>query len=198
MADDHDADVANLITQAMTFRLASAPKIRGKPGLLVLGMGGTFDKDYPRAHSGYSFEICEPAAERMLASMPFLGVTWRVQSVCKKDSTELTDVDRDLLVAAIRAAPEPRIVITHGTDTLAETAQYVAVSGVAAGKAVVVTGAMKPERFKDSDAAFNFGTAVGATALLPNGSVALAMGGQVIDCKRVVRDLETGLFLEQA
>ena len=94
-----------------------------KPKLLVLATGGTFDKDYPRVHSGYAFEIGEPAAERMLASMPFLGVEWRVESVCAKDSTEITNADRDQLVAAIKRAPENRVVITHGTDTLIETAR---------------------------------------------------------------------------
>lgn len=173
----------------------STPK---RSRLAVLGMGGTIDKDYPRSTNGYAFEIDEPAAERVLGSMPFLYVDWRVESIVKKDSTEITDADRDLLVAAVRRAPEERIVVTHGTDTLIETARYLHRTGAASSKAVVFVGAMKPERFKDSDASFNLGMAVGGTALLPPGSIALAMGGNVIDCHAVERDLATGFFVPAA
>ena len=178
----------------------SAKKLKtgsgAKPRLAVIGMGGTIDKDYPRAHSGYAFEICEPAAERVLAQFPFLGVDWRVESVCAKDSTEITDADRELLVAAVRRSEEARVVVTHGTDTLIETAQYLHRSGAAANKAVALVGSMKPERFNDSDAHFNLGAAVSATSLLPRGSVAVVMGGNVIDCNQAERDLDTGRFVE--
>ena len=87
--------------------------------------------------------------------------------------------------------------MTHGTDTLIETARFLAQSGAAAAKAVAFTGAMKPERFKDSDAAFNVGAAVGATAVLSPGSIVIVMGGNVIDCTKVVRDMQTGLFLHE-
>ena len=173
-------------------------RMASKPKLLVLATGGTFDKDYPRVHSGYAFEIGEPAAERMLASMPFLGVEWRVESVCAKDSTEITNADRDQLVAAIKRAPENRVVVTHGTDTLIESAQYVLKSGAATGKVIAFTGAMKPERFKDSDAPFNLGAAVGASGLWSPGSVVVAMGGNLIPCMRAARDLQTGLFVATA
>ena len=166
-----------------------------KPKLLVLATGGTFDKDYPRVHSGYAFEIGEPAAERMLASMPFLGVEWRVESVCAKDSTEITNADRDQLVAAIKRAPENRVVVAHGTDTLIESAQYVLKSGAATGKVISFTGAMKPERFKDSDAMFNLGGAVSATSCIAAGSVVVCMGGNVIPATECVRDTSTGHFV---
>ena len=64
--------------------------------LVVIGMGGTIDKEYPRTANGYAFEIDEPAAERVLSGLPFLGLQWRVESVCRKDSTEITDADRKL------------------------------------------------------------------------------------------------------
>ena len=166
--------------------------------IAVLGMGGTIDKDYPRTTKGYAFEIDEPAAERILTGLIFPGIAYRVQSICRKDSTEIVENDRNALVDAIRVADEARLVITHGTDTLIETAQYVAKSGVATGKTIAFTGAMKPERFKDSDASFNLGTAIGATAALPAGSVVVAMGGRIIDSMRCFRDTETGLFEERA
>ena len=164
----------------------------------VFGMGGTIDKDYPRTTKGYAFEIDEPAAERVLAGLPLLGITWRVQSICRKDSTELVHEDRQALVEAVRAATETRLIVTHGTDTLIETAQYVANSGAGVGKAIAFTGAMKPERFKDSDAPFNLGAAVGATAVLAPGSVVIVMGGRVIESSRCMRNLDSGRFEEQA
>ena len=194
--------------------------------LVVLGTGGTIDKDYPRATGGYAFEIDEPAAERVLGALP-LSIAVRTQSVCKKDSQELTDADRARLVKALRATTASRVVITHGTDTLIETAQYIARDSAAVGpKVVALTGAKKPEVFKDSDAAFNIGVAVGATvcarplesahpvaraaprdtwvlsrasqAALPAGSVVVCMSGRVIDAMRCTRDPETGYFVEKS
>lgn len=100
------------------------------------------------------------------------------------------------MVAAVLQASEDRVVVTHGTDTLIESAQYLAQSGAGASKVVAFTGAMKPERFKDSDAAFNLGAAVAATATLPHGSVVVAMGGAVIDATKCARDKTSGRFVE--
>ena len=166
--------------------------------LLVLGMGGTIDKDYPRSTMGYAFEIDEPAAARVLEGLPFLPMPFSVQSICKKDSTEIDASDREQLVAAVQSAEATRIVVTHGTDTMIETAQLLLASGAADGKAVAFTGAMKPERFKDSDAPFNLGAAVGASGLWSPGSVVVAMGGNLIPCMRAARDLQTGLFVATA
>uniref|UniRef100_A0A7S0BW39 L-asparaginase N-terminal domain-containing protein n=1 Tax=Proboscia inermis TaxID=420281 RepID=A0A7S0BW39_9STRA len=166
--------------------------------LIVLGMGGTIDKDYPRSTGGYAFEIDEPAAERILKQLPSLNLQFEVRSICRKDSTEIDAFEREKLVAAIRAAPpSARIVVTHGTDTLIETAKVLVDSGAAEGKRVAFTGAMKPERFKDSDASFNLGGAVIATAQLPLGSVVVCMGGNVIQASVCVRDKDTGFFCEQ-
>ena len=164
--------------------------------LLVVGTGGTIDKDYPRSTRGYAFEIDEPAAARILDDMRYLTVHYRVESVCKKDSTEITDDDRERLVAVIRTSTERRVLVTHGTDTMIETARYLLKSGAAAGKVIAFTGAMKPERFKDSDAGFNVGAAVGVTDVLPLGTVVVVMGGRAIPCSRCIRDLETGRFVD--
>ena len=77
-----------------------------------------------------------------------------------------------------------------------ETARYLLKSGAAAGKVIAFTGAMKPERFKDSDAGFNVGAAVGVTDVLPLGTVVVVMGGRAIPCSRCIRDLETGRFVD--
>ena len=162
--------------------------------MLVLGMGGTIDKDYPRTTKGYAFEIDEPAARRVCETANIRGLL--VRSIVRKDSQEITDADRDVLVEAVRGATETRIVVTHGTDTLAQTARYVAASGAAHGKAVAFTGAMKPERFKDSDAAFNVGAAVTVTSVLERGAVVVVMGGRAIPASRCQRDLRTGEFVD--
>lgn len=163
-----------------------------------LRRAGTIDKDYPRATSGYTFEIDFPAADRVLHELPFLSVPFATRSLVRKDSSEIGDADRALLEAAVRdPTAAARIVVTHGTDTMIQTAQRLLKSGAAAGKAVAFTGAMKPERFKDSDAAFNLGAAVGATATGAPGSVVVCMGGRVINAASCTRDEASGFFLEK-
>lgn len=89
-----------------------------------------------------------------------------------------------------------RVVVTHGTDTMIETAKYVHASGAATGKMVAFTGSMKPERFKDSDAPFNLGMAVAATSHIQPGAVVVCMGGRAVDCCKAKRTAE-GLFVSE-
>ena len=160
--------------------------------LLFIQTGGTIDKDYPRPSRGYAFEIAEPAVRRVLArGNP--GFEFEVLSVLKKDSSDLTEEDRERIYRVCVQADSQRIIITHGTDTMLETAR--SLSRIE-GKVIVLTGAAKPERFSDSDAAFNIGTAVGASGVLKNG-VYIAMNGRVYPWDRVKRDRETGQFVEE-
>ena len=164
-----------------------------QPQITVIAMGGTIDKDYPRSAGGYAFEIDEPAAGRVLSDLPpNVSVPHVIVSVCRKDSTEINAADRQALCDAVASVPPGgRVVVTHGTDTLVESAQalersgahpnlnpnpdptptptpnpnpksaqVLERSGAANGKAVVFTGAMRPERFRQSDAAFHLGGAV--------------------------------------
>ena len=179
---------------SLSMTASSAGARRADNHLTIVATGGTFDKDYPRSTRGYAFEIDEPAAGRVLDGMPFLGLSYDVVSVCRKDSTEIDAADRAAIAGAVASAAGRLVVVTHGTDTLIESARHVARSGSAAGKSVVFCGAMKPERFKDSDAAFNLGGAVAAAGVLPPGSVAVCMGGRVFDCDDAWRNTETGLF----
>ena len=181
------------VTAAYSLSMSAGAR-RADNHLTIVATGGTFDKDYPRSTRGYAFEIDEPAAGRVLDGMPFLGLSYDVVSVCRKDSTEIDDSDRAAIAGAVASAAGRLVVVTHGTDTLIESARHVARSGSAAGKSVVFCGAMKPERFKDSDAAFNLGGAVAAAGVLPPGSVAVCMGGRVFDCDDAWRNTETGLF----
>jgi L-asparaginase len=102
-----------------------------------------------------------------------------VEPVLAKDSLELTEADRALIRRRIADCSHARIVVTHGTDTMVETAA--ALEGVP-GKTIVLTGSMQPARFRNTDAAFNVGVAIGAVQSLPAG-VYLAMNGRIFDPK---------------
>jgi hypothetical protein len=166
-----------------------------RPMITVVTTGGTIDKEYPRK-GGYAFEFGEAsAAARILETVvPPAWLNVAFLAVCQKDSTEITAADRASLSHAIRSAPCDRIVVTHGTDTLIESALFIQQSHAAAGKRVVFTGALQPERFRDSDASFNLGGAIAATDLLPPGSVFICMCGRVIAADQCVRDPITGRF----
>jgi L-asparaginase len=159
--------------------------------LLFVQTGGTIDKDYPRTRGGYAFEIADPAVQRIL-ELVNPSFEYRVVSVVRKDSLELTEEDRGAIREACRADDATRIVITHGTDTMIDTARAL---GEIAGKVIVLTGAMRPERFSNSDAPFNIGVAVGAAQTLPPG-VYVAMHGQVHPWTEV-RRTEAGQFVKR-
>lgn len=102
----------------------------------------------------------------------------------KKDSLDLTDKDRKSMVRFCRAARAKRIIITHGTDTMTKTAKELR---VIKNKIIVLTGAMRPEKFSDSDAMFNVGSAVGAMSCLPAG-VYIAMNARIYPWSRCRKD----------
>ena len=158
-------------------------------------MGGTIDKDFPRAVQGYGFEIVEPAVVRILKGLS-CAFTHDVTTVCRKDSLDVTPEDRLMLLAILRKAKARRIVVTHGTDAMIETAQFVA-SGLgetAAERTIVFTGANRPERFADSDAQFNVGSAITAVGLLDAGCY-ICMNGRTFASDRCRRDARTGHFV---
>ena len=150
--------------------------------------GGTIDKDYPKVTKGWAFEIAEPAFNRILEKLN-PSFTSQSYEAFKKDSQEITLEDREKLKALCKSIPEDKIIITHGTDTMAETAKYL--SGI--NKTIVITGSMKPERFSNSDAPINLGAAIAACQTLNEGSY-LVMHGMVIPHDQVERDLETGKY----
>ncbi|MBB4612807.1 asparaginase domain-containing protein [Novosphingobium taihuense] len=156
--------------------------------ILVLTTGGTIDKAYFDALSEYQIvESGIPALiEQARVALPF-----RVMELMRKDSLELTDADRDLIAAAVREAPERHVVITHGTDTMTETAK---VLSAIAGKTIVLTGALSPARFAETDAPFNLGMAF-ATAQVAAPGVWIAMSGQVFDGLKVRKDRAAGKFV---
>ena len=156
--------------------------------ILVLTTGGTIDKNYFDAMSEY--QIVDSGIPALLkearVTLPF-----RIEEVCRKDSLELTDEDRADIARRVAEAAEARIVITHGTDTMTETAKTLA--GMQ-GKTVVLTGALSPARFAETDAPFNLGMAFAIAQVAPPG-VYIAMSGQVFDGLRVRKDRAGGRFV---
>mmetsp|Transcript_128207 Transcript_128207/g.409889 ORF Transcript_128207/g.409889 Transcript_128207/m.409889 type:complete len:250 (+) Transcript_128207:69-818(+) len=163
--------------------------------VLLLGTGGTIDKAYPRLMGGWAFEIGEPAAGRILERVTPPNFNLSIASVCKKDSQEITDEDREALFSACVKATCERIIVTHGTDTMVDTAQYLGSRHAEhlGNKRICLTGSMRPERFVDTDAHFNVGMCFGVLGVAPPG-VYLCMNGVVHAWDSVFRDAVTGLF----
>jgi len=155
--------------------------------LLIVTTGGTIDKVYFDDKS--DFQVGEPQIGRILEE---LGVAFRfrVIPILRKDSLHIDDADRELLRATIAAQPARHVLVTHGTDTMVETAKALA---PLEDRTIVLTGALNPARFRGSDAEFNIGTAVGAVQSLPAG-VWIAMNGRIWDPLRVRKNVAANRF----
>ncbi len=156
--------------------------------ILVVTTGGTIDKVYFDAKS--EFEVGRSMVGDLLREA-HVHAPFETLEVLRKDSLELTDADRKTIHDAIAAAANTRVVVTHGTDTMTQTA---AVLRDIAGKTIVLTGALSPARFANTDAAFNVGMAFAAVQTLPAG-VYIAMNGQVFDAAHVRKDRATNRFV---
>jgi L-asparaginase len=152
--------------------------------------GGTIDKDYPHTTKGYAFEISEPAVKRVLEKLN-PAFEFEIITALKKDSLEITGQDRQKIVDICNNLDNQKIIITHGTDTMMETAEKLS---KIKDTTIVITGAMRPERFYNSDAPINIGVAIGAVNVLEKG-VYIAMHGQVYPWNQVKRDPQTGQFI---
>lgn len=159
--------------------------------VLVLTTGGTLDKIYFDARSSY--EVGTSVVGRLLAQAE-VRIATEIVEVMRKDSLELTDGDRQVIHDAVSAAEHTRVVITHGTDTMTETAHRLF---DIPGKTIVLTGALAPARFADSDAMFNLGMAFAAVQTLPPG-VYIAMNGRIFDAAKVKKDRELNAFVDIA
>ncbi len=159
----------------------------GMDHLLIVTTGGTIDKVYFDDKS--DFQVGEPQIGRILEE---LGVAFRFEviPILRKDSLHIGEQDRELLRATIAAQDARHVLVTHGTDTMVETARVLA---SIPGKVIVLTGALNPARFRGSDAEFNIGTAVGAVQSLPDG-VYIAMNGRVWDPARVRKNVAANRF----
>jgi len=157
--------------------------------MLIIGTGGTFDKDYELQDGSLVFG--QSAIPKILhqarITSPHLFI-----SLLKKDSLELTLTDRMLILETCRTTHAQQIVIVHGTDTMAETALFLQQAKV--NKTIVLTGAMRPHAFSHSDACFNLGYAIACAQQLTEG-VYLAMQGECFSAGQVMKDRERALFM---
>ena len=154
----------------------------------IFTVGGTIDKIYFDAKSSY--EVGPPNITEVLSGLN-LNLDYEVVSLMQKDSLEMTDADRETVRQAVTAAPENEIVITHGTDTMVDTAR---VLDTIPNKTIVLTGALSPALFKNSDAMFNIGAALTA-AQIKDAGVYIAMNGVIFDYDKVRKDVENNRFV---
>ncbi|QQS19169.1 asparaginase [Candidatus Saccharibacteria bacterium] len=135
--------------------------------ILFVQTGGTIDKDYPENDNnhGYYFEIGEPSFYARWKELTLI-FSYRVMTVLRKDSLDMTESDRTLIKHAVSAVKEERIVITHGTDTIHKTAK---VLSTIKDKTIILTGSRVPEKFYDSEADFNLGMAIAGAQVLKHG-----------------------------
>jgi L-asparaginase len=152
--------------------------------------GGTFDKEYNELNGQLYFK------DSHLPEMLELGrnlVPVEIRTLMMVDSLEMTPADRELITGHCLKSPEERIIITHGTDTMAETARQIA--DKVKDKTIVLTGAMIPYKFGSSDGLFNLGSAMAFVQTLPHG-VYVAMNGRYFHANNVRKNKETGEFEE--
>ena len=152
--------------------------------------GGTFDKEYNELTGELFFK------DTHLQEMLNLGrcrVNMDIRTLMMVDSLQMTQADREVISENCQKVGEDRILITHGTDTMVETAKVLAES--VKNKTVVITGAMIPYKFGSSDGLFNLGSALAFVQTLPNG-VYIAMNGKVFNWDNVAKNKKLGEFEE--
>ena len=158
--------------------------------VLLLTTGGTIDKVYFDALS--QFEVGASMVPELLKEA-HVSEPYELLELLRKDSLELTDADRALIASSIAAHPADRVIVTHGTDTMTDTAAVLD-GQLQENKTVVLTGALAPARFAQSDATFNVGMAFAAVQTLSAG-VYIVMNGQVFAAGEVRKDRSQNRFV---
>ena len=156
----------------------------------VFVTGGTFDKEYNELDGTLYFKATH------LPEMLTLGrcmLELEIRTLMLIDSLDMADADREIILEQCRNTKDTRIVITHGTDTMEETARVL--GRRIADKTIVLTGAMVPYKFGSSDGLFNLGSALAFAQTLPPG-VYIAMNGQYFTWDNVKKNRDTGVFEE--
>ena len=152
--------------------------------------GGTFDKEYDELNGELFFK--ETHLHEML-KLGRCGLEFYITTLMMIDSLEMKDSDREIILENCIRADENKIVITHGTDTMVETAEVIA--GSLKEKTIILTGAMIPYKFGSSDGLFNLGSALAFVQTLPHG-VYIAMNGKYFNWDNVKKNKKTGVFEE--
>jgi len=155
--------------------------------LHIITTGGTIDKVYFDAKSDY--QVGEPVIGEVLQRMG-VAYPFTVESAMRKDSLDMTDADRARIRHLAEACSEDCVLITHGTDGMVATG--LALRGIP-DKRIVLTGALQPAAFAQTDATFNIGCAIGAVQSKPPG-VYIAMNGEIFDIDRVVKNVAANRF----
>ncbi len=153
----------------------------------VFTTGGSLDKGYSTKES--DFIVQGPQIGNIMGDAN-VSLDYDIESLLRKDSLDLSEADRNLIVERVENDPCEKILIIHGTDTMAETGRRLADVG---GKTIVLTGAMQPAAFKRTDAHFNVGFALAALQLLPPG-VYLAMNGELFNPSQAQKNMESDRF----
>ena len=162
-------------------------KTQDKKNICIITTGGTIDKVYFDASS--EFEVGSPVIEHILTEAKS-KIHYRLLPLMRKDSLEIDDADRQKIRQAVEGCEENLILITHGTDTMTDTAKYL--QGL--NKTVVLTGSLSPARFRSTDAIFNIGLALGALQSITPG-VYITMNGQIFAADKVVKDKALKQFI---
>jgi len=155
--------------------------------LAVLTTGGTIDKVYFDAAS--EFQVGGPVAEALLEKMN-VGFEVSLYQLMRVDSLDMTDQHRELIRQAVEECDAEHILITHGTDGMVETANWLK---EIEGKKIILTGALQPAAFSENDAVFNIGCAIGALQIVFSG-VYIAMNGQIFNSNNVVKNRSKNRF----
>ena len=153
----------------------------------IFTTGGTFDKIYFDAKS--TFRIGEPMIGELLEEAN-VSFDYEILPLCKKDSLDMDEADREMIRDAVGNVIESRILIIHGTDTMVDTARSLL---DIRDKTIVLFGAMQPARMRHSDATYNLGFASAVVQLLPAG-VYLTMNGQIFDPRKVIKNRAQNRF----
>lgn len=155
--------------------------------LEILTTGGTIDKVYFDKKSNY--EVGDPFVEELLHKMN-VNISFKVKSLMRIDSLDMTDIHREEILNYIKNSNANNFLITHGTDSIVETAIYLK---KISDKTIVLTGSLKPAIFIDNDAIFNVGSALTSAQILKNG-VYIVINGQVFNPDNVRKNLEKNIF----
>ena len=153
----------------------------------IYTVGGTIDKIYFDQKSTY--QVGQPKTRQILAEA-HINFDYEITELMHMDSLDMTDAHRQLIFDAVQSDPHDLVVITHGTDTMVQTARKL---GAILNKVIVLTGSMAPANFKSSDAAFNIGGAIAAVQTLPPG-VYIAMNGRIFTPDNVRKNLDQNWF----
>jgi len=156
----------------------------------ILITGGTFDKEYDEINGKLYFKDTHM---REILDLGRSKLDVKIRTLMLLDSLDMTDDDRNVILDNCKRVSESQIVITHGTDTMTDTAKVLAEASME--KTIVITGAMIPYKFGSSDGLFNFGGALAFAQSLPHG-VYIAMNGRYFDWNKVQKNKKTGVFEE--